>query len=86
MPPVTVTADKTANDPVFLSSAPVFSFRGEENMGGRKAVRFDYKVSLPTSGYHIRVNGSEVLSVKVIHGHCITWRGRLPTLADPRKA
>jgi len=51
---------------VFLSSAPIFSFRGEEDMGGRRAVRFDYKVSLPTSGYHIRVNGSE--AVVAYHG------------------
>jgi len=51
---------------VFLSSAPVFSFRGEEDMGGRKAVRFDYKVSLAASGYHIRVNGSE--AVVAYHG------------------
>lgn len=51
---------------VFLSSAPLFTFRGEETTAGRKAYRFDYKVSLPMSGYHIRVNGSE--AVVAYHG------------------
>ena len=40
---------------VFLSSAPVFVYRGEEAVEGRTLVRYDFRVSKTTSGYQIRV-------------------------------
>ncbi len=46
---------------VFLSNAPVFTFRGEEKLDGRRALRFDFSVSLLNSGYHIRVNDREAI-------------------------
>src|SRR5947209_5979022 len=46
---------------VFMSNAPVFTFRGEETLDGRRAFRFDFAVSLLNSGYHIRVNDREAI-------------------------
>jgi len=31
---------------IFLSRAPIFRYAGEENLGGRRALRYDYRVSL----------------------------------------
>jgi hypothetical protein len=31
---------------IFLSRAPLFRYAGEENLGGRRALRYDYRVSL----------------------------------------
>jgi hypothetical protein len=58
---------------VFLSSAPVFAYRGEEAVNGRKLVRYDFKVSKIISGYQIRVE--ERTAVVSYHGSF--W-------ADPR--
>jgi hypothetical protein len=60
---------------VFMSNAPVFTFRGEETVGGRRAVRFDFSVSLLNSGYHIRVNDREAI---------VAYRGSF--WADPETA
>jgi hypothetical protein len=40
---------------VFLSSAPVFVYRGDDAVNGRTLVRYDFKVSKIISGYQIRV-------------------------------
>jgi hypothetical protein len=41
---------------VFLSSAPVFNYRGEEAVNGHTLVRYDFSVSKIISGYQIRVD------------------------------
>jgi hypothetical protein len=46
---------------VFMSNGPVFTFRGADTVDGRRAVRFDFSVSLLNSGYHIRVNDREAI-------------------------
>jgi hypothetical protein len=46
---------------VFMSNAPVFTFRGQETVDGHHLVRFDFSVSLLNSGYHIRVNDREAI-------------------------
>jgi hypothetical protein len=46
---------------VFMSNGPVFTYRGEENLDGRKTARFDFAISLLNSGYHIRVNNREAI-------------------------
>src|SRR5450756_567881 len=51
---------------VFMGNGPVFTFRGEDKLEGRRALRFDFKVSLLNSGYRIRVNDQE--AVVAYHG------------------
>ena len=46
---------------VFLGNGPVFTFRGADRVNGKRAARFDYRVSLLNSGYLIRVNHREAL-------------------------
>ena len=40
---------------VFLSSAPNYTYKGEEDLGGRRAHRFDYEVPEGQSRYKLRV-------------------------------
>lgn len=40
---------------VFLSSAPSYTYAGEHMLEDRKAIRFEYRVPLLSSGYRIRV-------------------------------
>ena len=51
---------------VFTSDGPVFTYRGDEITGGRPAIRYDYRVTLLSSGYHIRVDQAE--AVVAYHG------------------
>ena len=51
---------------VFLSSAPTFTYRGEETRNGRAAVRFDYRVSALVSGYQVQMG--EKSAVVPYHG------------------
>jgi hypothetical protein len=51
---------------VFHSTAPVFTWRGEEELNGRRAVRYDFRVSQMLSGYTIKV--SEQQAVVGYHG------------------
>ena len=44
---------------IFLGHGPVFSYAGERDREGRKTVRYDYRVPLPSSGYRIRVPPKE---------------------------
>jgi hypothetical protein len=44
---------------VFLTTAPKFTARGEELLGGKTAVRFDFRVPMVGSGYTLRVNRIE---------------------------
>jgi hypothetical protein len=46
---------------VFNSSAPVFTYRGEEPVKGRNAVRWDFKVAQQVSSYQIHVQGREAV-------------------------
>jgi hypothetical protein len=46
---------------VFTTNAPVFDYAGEDRMKDRRAIRFDYRVPLAKSGYHIKVNEAEAL-------------------------
>lgn len=46
---------------VFLSNTATFTYIGEEERGGRRCVRFDYKVPLMLSGYTIRSDTAEAL-------------------------
>jgi hypothetical protein len=45
---------------IFVSSSPTFEFAGEEDLDGRRAVRFDYDVPASRSGYGIRAGEREV--------------------------
>ncbi|MGH9665170.1 MAG: hypothetical protein ACRD9L_12160, partial [Bryobacteraceae bacterium] len=45
---------------VFLSSAPLFTYGGEEQLAGRRAVRYDYRIALLSSGYHLKSAGKDV--------------------------
>jgi hypothetical protein len=58
---------------VFLSSAPVFAYRGDETINGRTLVRYDFSVSKIISGYQIRVDDRTA----VVSYHGSFW-------ADPR--
>ncbi|MCS6952390.1 MAG: hypothetical protein RMK57_06960 [Bryobacterales bacterium] len=40
---------------VFLSSAPTYTYVGEDILDGRRTIRYDYRVPLLLSGYRIRV-------------------------------
>jgi hypothetical protein len=40
---------------VFLSRWPIFTYFGETNLNGRRAIRYDYRVPQMLSGYQIRV-------------------------------
>ncbi len=44
---------------VFVGTAPMFTYRGEEDLKGRRAVRYDYRIPYMWSGYMLRVAGSE---------------------------
>jgi hypothetical protein len=44
---------------VFLSGTPSFTYRGEEELEGKKTARFDYTVPQFRSGYRIRVGDAE---------------------------
>jgi len=46
---------------IFLGSGGTFRSAGETTLDGRRAVRFDYVVPLPASGYHLRVPPREAL-------------------------
>jgi hypothetical protein len=46
---------------VFLSAAPTYRHAGVEEIDGRRAVRFDYSVSLSLSGYKLRVERLEAV-------------------------
>ncbi len=46
---------------VFQSRAPVFDYRGGEEMRGRRADRFDFRVTQLNSGYHIRSGGHDAV-------------------------
>jgi hypothetical protein len=58
---------------VFLTSIPVYQFIGEEEMDGLRLLRFDFRVSQLTSGYHIGTN----LGVAEVGYHGSFW-------ADPK--
>jgi hypothetical protein len=44
---------------VFVGTAPMFTYRGEEDLQGRRALRYDYRIPYMWSGYRLRVAGSE---------------------------
>jgi hypothetical protein len=46
---------------LFLSDVAVFQDRGETQLGGRSARRYDFRVSRSTSGHWLRVNEREAL-------------------------
>ena len=46
---------------VFTSSAPVFTFGGEQQRGGRRVVRFDFRIPLEQSKYAIQTGAHPVI-------------------------
>jgi hypothetical protein len=46
---------------LFASRAATFHFLGEEDFQGKKALRFDYKITQMLSGYHIRVGAQSAV-------------------------
>lgn len=58
---------------VFFSDAVMFTYGAGEELGGRQAVRYDYRVPLLQSGYHLRSGGREA----VVGYHGSLW-------ADPK--
>ncbi len=44
---------------LFRTNAPTFTYAGEEQSRGRRALRYDYRVSRLLSGYRIRIGGDE---------------------------
>lgn len=44
---------------VFQTSAPTFTYRGETSLEGRAAVKWDFRVPLMNSGYHLRIGRQE---------------------------
>jgi hypothetical protein len=44
---------------VFLSRWPTFTYFGETNLNGRRAIRYDYRVPQMLSGYQIRIGPNE---------------------------
>jgi hypothetical protein len=46
---------------LFLSNVAVIADRGETELGGRPALRYDFRVSKLTSGHKLRVNGREAI-------------------------
>jgi len=44
---------------VFLSRVPTYTYVGEEQLGDRRCVRYDYEVPLLWSGYRLRMNQDE---------------------------
>lgn len=46
---------------IFLSDGSFFTPRGETEIEGRKAIRYDYRVPLLSSGYHIKVSPNAAL-------------------------
>lgn len=57
---------------VFLSDGPVFRAAGENRVGGRRALRYDFEVAASHSGFHLRDNDAEAV---------VGYRGSL--WADP---
>jgi hypothetical protein len=46
---------------VFLTSAPTFTYRGEDPIQGRTLLRYDFRVTRISSGYQIRVSEHEAI-------------------------
>lgn len=46
---------------VFMTSAPTFTYRGDDPIRGRTLVRYDFRVVKASSGYNIRVSDREAL-------------------------
>ena len=44
---------------VFLSRAPTYTYAGEEEINGRRSVRYDYRIPLLWSNYYVRLNQTE---------------------------
>lgn len=51
---------------IFLSSGGSFTYVGDTLLDGRKTIRYDYRVPLLSSGYHVRVPPKE--AVVAYHG------------------
>lgn len=51
---------------IFLSSGGLFSYVGDTLLEGRKTIRYDYRVPLLSSGYHLKVPPKE--AVVAYHG------------------
>ncbi|MEO7142184.1 MAG: hypothetical protein ABI165_01635 [Bryobacteraceae bacterium] len=46
---------------IFLSRAPEFSYKNETRLSGRRVLRYDYRIPLFLSDYHIKVGAREVV-------------------------
>ena len=46
---------------IFLTSSATFQYAGDSFLGARAAIKFDYKVPLFTSGYHLKVSPREAV-------------------------
>src|SRR5437764_4711304 len=46
---------------IFLSGGGLFTYIGETNLDQRKTIRYDYRVPLLSSGYHLKVPPNEAL-------------------------
>jgi hypothetical protein len=46
---------------VFLTDGPIYSYAGETTLGGRRALRYDYRVPVEHSGYRIQANRAETI-------------------------
>src|SRR5215831_19594614 len=46
---------------IFGSRAAAFEARGEQNLEGRPAIRFDFRVPRPVSGYQIRIDDFQTI-------------------------
>jgi hypothetical protein len=57
---------------VFLTDAPEFTYKGEETLDGRRAIRFEYNVSRALSRYKLRVSRHQA----VVGFHGSLWVDR----------